>query len=100
MDVCEFRFSDRFSFWHIKEWKGVGRLRMAFGNIWAFRERKKRSVWFMELVENCVVYGDRGYRVESPLESWLSYESVKRMEEWSGNSEKLYLFHLTWSSLR
>ncbi|HCO38587.1 MAG TPA: DUF4198 domain-containing protein, partial [Aquificaceae bacterium] len=22
-------------------------------------------------------------RVESPLESWLSYESVKRMEEWS-----------------
>ena len=28
----------------------------------AFRERKKRSVWFRELVENCVVYGDRGYR--------------------------------------
>ena len=27
----------------------------------AFRERKKRSVWFRELVENCVVYGDRGY---------------------------------------
>ena len=25
-------------------------------------ERKKRSVWFRELVENCVVYGDRGYR--------------------------------------
>ena len=28
----------------------------------AFRERKKRSVWFWELVDNCVVYGDRGYR--------------------------------------
>ena len=28
----------------------------------AFRERKKRGVWFRELVENCVVYGDRGYR--------------------------------------
>ena len=27
----------------------------------AFRERKKRSVWVRELVENCVVYGDRGY---------------------------------------
>ena len=26
----------------------------------AFRERKKRSVWFWELVENCVVYGDEG----------------------------------------
>ena len=25
-------------------------------------ERKKRSVWFRELVENSVVYGDRGYR--------------------------------------
>jgi len=28
----------------------------------AFRERKRRSVWFRELVENCVVYGDRVYR--------------------------------------
>ena len=28
----------------------------------ACRERKKRSGWFRELVENCVVYGDRGYR--------------------------------------
>ena len=28
----------------------------------AFRERKIRSVWFRELVEICVVYGDRGYR--------------------------------------
>ena len=27
----------------------------------AFRERKKRSLWFRGLVENCVVYGDRGY---------------------------------------
>ena len=26
----------------------------------AIRERKKKSVWFRELVENCVVYGDRG----------------------------------------
>ena len=26
----------------------------------AFRERKIRGVWFRELVENCVVYGDRG----------------------------------------
>ena len=23
MDVCEFRFSARFSFWHIKEWQGI-----------------------------------------------------------------------------
>ena len=28
----------------------------------AFRERKRRSVWFRKLVESCVVYGDRGYR--------------------------------------
>ena len=28
----------------------------------AFRERKIRSLWFRGLVENCVVYGDRGYR--------------------------------------
>ena len=28
----------------------------------AFRERKKRSLWVRGLVENCVVYGDRGYR--------------------------------------
>ena len=28
----------------------------------AFRVRKKRSLWFRVLVENCVVYGDRGYR--------------------------------------
>ena len=28
----------------------------------AFRERKIRSLWFWGLVENCVVYGDRGYR--------------------------------------
>ena len=40
MDVCEFRFSARFSFWHIKEWKGI----------------------FKVFEENCVVYGDRGYR--------------------------------------
>ena len=37
---------------------------LSFGSmheVRAFRERKKRSVWFRELVENCVVYGDRGY---------------------------------------
>ena len=28
----------------------------------AFRERKNRSLWFRGLVENCVVYGDSGYR--------------------------------------
>ena len=28
----------------------------------AFRERKRRSLWFRKLVERCVVYGDRGYR--------------------------------------
>ena len=28
----------------------------------AFRERKKRSLWFWGLVENCVVFGDRGFR--------------------------------------
>ena len=25
----------------------------------AFRERKRRSLWFRKLVESCVVYGDR-----------------------------------------
>ena len=28
----------------------------------AFSERKKRSLWFRGLVENCVVYGVRGFR--------------------------------------
>ena len=28
----------------------------------AFRERKKRSVWFRELVENCVVCGGKPRR--------------------------------------
>ena len=27
----------------------------------AFRESKKRSLWFRGLVVKCVVYGDRGY---------------------------------------
>ena len=38
---------------------------ISFGSmheVWAFRERKNRCVWFRELVEICVVYGDRGYR--------------------------------------
>ena len=51
--------------------KGVGpktaiRLLQQYGSMHegrAFRERKKRGVWFRELVEICVVYGDRGYRI-------------------------------------
>ena len=38
---------------------------ISFGSVHevrAFRERKKRSVWFRVLVESCVGYGDRGYR--------------------------------------
>ena len=39
----------------------------------AFRERKKRGVWFRELVEICVVYGDRGYRgCEGVMQLFLS----------------------------
>ena len=40
-------------------------VRITFGSgheVRAFRERKKRSLWFRGLVENCVVYGDWGYR--------------------------------------
>ena len=36
-------------------WISVGSMH----EVRAFRERKKRSVWFRELVENCVAYGDR-----------------------------------------
>ncbi|MFN3598772.1 MAG: hypothetical protein ACK4VK_03420 [Aquificaceae bacterium] len=36
------------------------------------RGRKKRSVWFRELVENCVVYGDRGYRGCEKVEGVIS----------------------------
>ena len=46
-------------------WGRVYDVWISFGSmheVRAFRERKKRSAWFMELVENCVVYGDRGYR--------------------------------------
>ena len=38
---------------------------ISFGSVHevrAFRERKRRSLWFWKLVESCVVYGDRGYR--------------------------------------
>ena len=38
---------------------------ISFGSVHevrAFRERKRRSLWFRKLVESCVVYGDRGYR--------------------------------------
>ena len=38
---------------------------ISFGSmheVWAFSERKIWGVWFRELVENCVAYGDRGYR--------------------------------------
>ena len=44
-------------------WGRVYDVWISFGSVHevrAFRERKKRSVWFRELVENCVVYGDRG----------------------------------------
>ena len=38
---------------------------ISFGSVHevrAFRERKRRSLWFRKRVESCVVYGDRGYR--------------------------------------
>ena len=31
-------------------------------NVIRARTQKIRRVWFRELVENCVAYGDRGYR--------------------------------------
>ena len=40
-------------------------VRITFGSVHevsAFRERKKRSLWFRGLVEICVVYGVRGLR--------------------------------------
>ena len=46
-------------------WGRVYDVWITFGSVHevrAFRERKKRSLWFRGLVENCVVYGDRGYR--------------------------------------
>ena len=99
MDVCEFRLSACFWFWHIKEWWAKRRRKIVrrdngkvvefeevkYGmlmmvlfdregrvyDVWisggsvhevrAFRERKKRCVWFRELVVSCVGYGDRGY---------------------------------------
>ena len=36
---------------------------ISFGSVHevrAYRERKRRSLWFRKLVESCVVYGDRG----------------------------------------
>ena len=39
-------------------WISVGSMH----EVRACRERKKRSLWVRGLVENCVVYGDRGYR--------------------------------------
>ena len=49
----------------------------------AFRERKKRSLWFRGLVENCVVYGDRGYMdvCEFRLSARFSFWHIK---EWLG----------------
>ena len=54
----------------------------------AFRERKKRSVWFRELVENCVVYGDRGFNLvrfcdllEEEIRALLLYRSLKDPEK-------------------
>jgi len=46
-------------------WGRVYDVWISFGSVHevrAFRERKRRSLWFRELVESCVVYGDRGYR--------------------------------------
>ena len=46
-------------------WGRVYDVWISFGSVhevWAFRERKRRSLWFRKLVESCVVYGDRGYR--------------------------------------
>ena len=39
-------------------WISIGSMH----EVWAFRERKYRSVWFWELVENCVGFGVRGFR--------------------------------------
>ena len=36
------------------------KIRRVRGKVWWAKRR--RSLWFRELVENCVVYGDRGYR--------------------------------------
>ena len=48
------------------DWEGrVYDVWITFGSVHevrAFRERKKRSLWFRGLVEYCVVYGDRGFR--------------------------------------
>ena len=40
---------------------------ISFGSVHevrAFRERKRRSLWFRKLVESCVVYGDRALEVK------------------------------------
>ena len=42
-------------------WGRVYDVWITFGSVHevrAFRERKKRSLWFRGLVENCVVYGE------------------------------------------
>ena len=46
-------------------WGRVYDVWISFGSVHevrAFKERKRRSLWFRKLVESCVVYGDRGYR--------------------------------------
>ena len=40
----------------------VDHIKRSLHEVRAFRERKRRSLWFRKLVESCVVYGDRGYR--------------------------------------
>ena len=66
-------------------WGRVYDVWISFGSMHegrAFRERKKRSVWFRELVENCVVYGDRGYRgCEFRFSARFSFWHIK---EWQG----------------
>ncbi len=46
-------------------WGRVYDVWITFGSmheVRAFRERKRRSLWFRGLVENYVVYGDRSYK--------------------------------------
>ena len=48
-----------------KGFKSFAKGKASFGcvhEVWAFRERKRRSLWFRKRVESCVVFGDRGYR--------------------------------------
>ncbi|MFN3976954.1 MAG: hypothetical protein ACK4LT_07835 [Aquificaceae bacterium] len=59
----------------------------------AFRERKKRSVWFRELVENCEVYGDRGYRGCEGVVVCNSRELRKKRQVVEGVISQMKLFN-------